>query len=93
MKLPTLETLEKRRAITMADALAKFEAEDWHGCADAMMDLREIDAMLNLLRAQASSPPAHLHQFVYDMGHDHDACACGETRTSGSGRTDQRERR
>lgn len=50
MKLPTREQLEKRRTIVIADAQSKLEAEDWHGCADAMMDLREIDAMLTVLR-------------------------------------------
>ncbi len=46
MKLPTTESLVKRRVVTIADMMAKCEAEDWHGVADAAMDLREIDAML-----------------------------------------------
>lgn len=50
MKLPTRDQLVKRRDTTLADAQSKLDAEDFHGCADAMMDLREIDAALNLLR-------------------------------------------
>ncbi len=46
MKKPTAEALERRRAVVIADLLAKVEAEDWHGVADAAMDLREIDAQL-----------------------------------------------
>ncbi len=49
MKLPTREQLVKRRAIVMADAQMKLEVADWHGCADACMDLREIDAQIALL--------------------------------------------
>lgn len=49
MKLPTREQLEKRCLVTIADLQAKAEAEDWHGVADAAMDLREIDAMLKAL--------------------------------------------
>jgi hypothetical protein len=44
-----LAQLTKRRAIIIADLLGKVEAEDWHGVADAAMDLREIDAMLRVL--------------------------------------------
>lgn len=55
MKLPTLEQLEKRRTVIIADMLAKIDAEDWHGSQDCGSDLREIDAMLNLLRAQKAA--------------------------------------
>lgn len=48
MKLPTRDQLVKRRAIVIADGQMKLECGDWHGCADAMMDLREIDAKLAL---------------------------------------------
>jgi len=41
--------LQKRRAVIIADLLCKVEAEDWHGVADAAMDLREIDAQLKVL--------------------------------------------
>src|SRR5262245_39954054 len=48
-KIPDRATLEKRRPVVIADLLAKVEAEDWHGVADAAMDLREIDAQLMVL--------------------------------------------
>ncbi len=48
MKLPTREQFEKRRAVVMADAQMKLEVADWHGCADACMDLREIEACITL---------------------------------------------
>lgn len=54
------EFLRKRRAIIVADLLSKAEAEDWHGVADAAMDLREIDAKLDVL-----APPQH---WVVDGG-------------------------
>ena len=51
MKLPTRDQLVKRRAIVIADLLAKVEAEDMHGVADCAMDCREIDAQLRILQA------------------------------------------
>lgn len=45
----TREHLLKRRAIVIADAQMKFDVADWHGVADAMMDLREIDAQITLM--------------------------------------------
>lgn len=42
MKKPTRESLHRRRVIIIADLLSKVEAEDWHGTADAAMDLREV---------------------------------------------------
>lgn len=51
MKKPTRESLHRRRVIIIADLLSKAEAEDWHGTADAAMDLREVDAMLDILNA------------------------------------------
>lgn len=47
--LPTIEKLEKRRASLIQYLLSKVDANDWHGVADAAMDLREIDAQLVLL--------------------------------------------
>ncbi len=47
----TIDKLRKRRPITIQDLLVKAENEDWHGVADAAMDLREIDAQLKALRA------------------------------------------
>ncbi len=42
--------LEKKRAVTIEDLKMKTEGEDWHGCADAAMDLRDIDNELDGLR-------------------------------------------
>lgn len=42
--------LEKMRETTKADLLSKFENEDWHGTADAAMDLRDVDSELEGLR-------------------------------------------
>lgn len=55
MKRPTIEFLAKRRLVIIADLQSKTEAEDWHGTADAAMDLREIDAQLELLTATGDS--------------------------------------
>lgn len=55
-RMPTKENLMKRRLITIGDLCAKAENEDWHGAADAAMDLREIDAQLELLELQAQDP-------------------------------------
>lgn len=46
----TIEQVERRRTITKADLLMKAESEDWHGVADAAMDLREVDALLGMLK-------------------------------------------
>jgi hypothetical protein len=46
-----IDRLKKRRPITIQDLLVKAENEDWHGVADAAMDLREIDAQLKALNA------------------------------------------
>lgn len=48
MTLPTREQLVKRRGIVIADAQMKLECGDYHGCADACMDLREIEAQIAL---------------------------------------------
>lgn len=44
-----LERLTRRQEVVRADLLMKAEIEDWHGVADAAMDLREIDVALKLL--------------------------------------------
>lgn len=49
MKIPSRDSLVKRRAITISDLLAKVDAEDFHGVADCAMDLREIDAQLAIM--------------------------------------------
>jgi hypothetical protein len=54
-KVPTKDALHRRRVITISYLLVKAENEDWHGVADAAMDLREIDAKLEALNAQADA--------------------------------------
>ncbi len=55
--MPTEPLLQRRRIATIADLLCKVEANDWHGVADAAMDLREIDAVLKNRRDQVSTLP------------------------------------
>lgn len=52
----SLSALTKRRAVIIADLTGKVEAEDWHGVADAAMDLREVDARLAAIRQLQSLP-------------------------------------
>jgi len=59
MKLPTREQLVKRKSIVIADGQMKLEVGDYHGCADAMMDLREIDAQIALLDALREAGKLH----------------------------------
>ncbi len=47
--------LERRRAVILEDLKLKVEVEDWHGVADASMDLREIDAVLAYQRRPATA--------------------------------------
>jgi hypothetical protein len=70
MKVPTREALQRRRVITISDLLVKAENEDWHGVADAAMDLREIDAQLAVV--PVSRPPADLDAYVphYELTED-----------------------
>lgn len=49
MKPITRALLEKRRDVVIADARMKLDVGDYHGCADACMDLREIEAQLVML--------------------------------------------
>lgn len=35
----------------VADLLGKVETEDWHGVADAAMDLRDLEAQLEVLES------------------------------------------
>lgn len=43
------ETLENRLEKMKTYLLLKFEEGDYHGVADAAMDIREIEAQLNLI--------------------------------------------
>lgn len=45
-----IESLEKQKEILLNYLYSKIYAEDWHGVADAAMDLREIEAKLQVLR-------------------------------------------
>ena len=47
--IPTLEQLEQRRASMINYLKLKIEEEDWHGVADAAMDLREIEAKIEMV--------------------------------------------
>lgn len=43
---------ERRRMINYLDL--KMKQQDWHGVADAAMDLREIDAKISVLKIQVA---------------------------------------
>src|SRR5262245_21086115 len=51
VKPQTESQLLKRKHVIIADMRQKIDAEDWHGVADAAMDLREVDAALSTLEA------------------------------------------
>jgi hypothetical protein len=46
----TLMGLRAEREILIAYLKMKVEIEDWHGIADAAMDIREVDAKISVLR-------------------------------------------
>lgn len=48
----THDALVKRRQVLVLYLKQVVEAEDWHGVADAAMDLREIDAVLAHMAAE-----------------------------------------
>jgi hypothetical protein len=68
----TPQSLLKRKAITIQDLLIKVENEDWHGVADAAMDLREIDAMLKVLETIPKIAPKPLAIQTYSS----QPCGC-----------------
>lgn len=43
------EKLQKRKEGMVRYLLLKVDEEDWHGVADAAMDIREIEAQMYLL--------------------------------------------
>jgi hypothetical protein len=49
MPVPTVSQLVARREQLIAYLRMKTEEEDWHGVADAAMDLREVDAKLTMI--------------------------------------------
>ncbi len=86
----TREQLEKRRRIIEADLVSKLEVRDYHGVADAAMDLRELDAKLALLASGLRVPGldkgecdvCHQRQWVgYEIRLDQTLClSCHERR-------------
>jgi len=46
----TIEDLVAQHATLVAYLKSKVAIAEWHGCADAAMDLREIEAQLAVLR-------------------------------------------
>lgn len=44
-----METLEAQKATLVVYLKSKIDVEDWHGVADAAMDIREIEAKLDML--------------------------------------------
>ena len=43
-----IEKLKEQKATLIAYLLSKIRSEDWHACADACMDLREIEARIEV---------------------------------------------
>jgi len=50
--MTTVSELEEAKRIMVEYLKLKVKQEDWHGCADAAMDIREIDAKLSVLKRQ-----------------------------------------
>ena len=46
----TLDDLKEKRQGMKLYLSMKVKMEDWHGVADAAMDLREIDAQIEILK-------------------------------------------
>lgn len=67
MKPITRDFLEKRKAIIVQDLLLKVEAEDWHGVADAAMDLREIAVQMPLIQPEAEIATPRIPQWLVDQ--------------------------
>lgn len=51
-----IDALLHRKRLLIAYAQSKIDDQDWHAVADAMMDIREICAKLEVLGAHASAP-------------------------------------
>lgn len=47
-----IDDLQKQKSTLITYLLSKVEVGDWHGVADAAMDLREVEAKLSLLLQQ-----------------------------------------
>lgn len=48
--MTTQQTLQEKLALMEEYLKLKMRERDWHGVADAAMDIREIEAQLKLLR-------------------------------------------
>ena len=46
----SISELDKQRETLISYLLSKVEIADWHGVADAAMDLREIEVQIKLLK-------------------------------------------
>jgi hypothetical protein len=59
----TIEELLKQRETMITYLFSKAKQEDWHGVADAAMDLREIDAKVVILKESFSSD-LHVEKYL-----------------------------
>ena len=57
----TISELEEAKRVMVEYLKSKVKQEDWHGTADAAMDIREIDAKLSILRSQNTVPKLREH--------------------------------
>ena len=48
-------TLQEQKALLVRYLLMKVGAEDWHGVADAAMDIREVEVKLKAATSDAAS--------------------------------------
>lgn len=65
--LQTLADLQEERFVLIQYLNAKARTEDWHGVADAAMDLRELDVKLkyeSTMRVAEDIQSPSLHDFT-----------------------------
>ena len=53
----TRQELTEQKATLIAYLQNRLKAQDWHGVADAAMDLRETEAKLEVLKGMPEVPP------------------------------------
>jgi len=68
MKQQSLDFLTQRKAVILADLKFKTQAEDWHGVADCAMDLREVEARMEMLPDLRSN--VSVANELYQIEHD-----------------------
>lgn len=51
MTIPTLDQLEQKRAGLISYLKLKVDEEDWYGCTNICMDLREIEAKMEMIKS------------------------------------------